>query len=235
VVFSRAQAAALLPDMGIVRQSLGGGTLVGLQYALISAASLALMGLVNRYGSATAAAYGVAVTIWSYIQMPIQSVAGAASAIAAQSVGASEHGRVRRIAWVACAANFALTGVTIVICYALNERLVNLFLPGQSKASAIAIQINSTVLWSFLLLAITMVLFGVLRAANDMAVPFAIILVSHIIVRVPFAYLLAPEYGPAAIWWSYPVGLAVALLITLAYVTWRPPWAPKQPSPDAGS
>jgi Na+-driven multidrug efflux pump len=203
---------------------LGGGTLVGLQYGLIAAASLSLMGLVNRYGSETAAAYGVAATIWSYVQLPIQSVAGSASSIAAQCVGASAWKRVRKLTFVACGANLALASAAIALCYAFNAQLVGLFLPGEAKAVAIAEQINQTVLWAFLMLAITVVLFGVLRSVNDMAVPFAVVLVSHGLVRVPFAYLLAPKFGTAAIWWSYPVGLGVALLMTLGYVALYPPW-----------
>jgi Na+-driven multidrug efflux pump len=74
------------------------------------------------------------------------------------------------------------------------------------------------------MLAVTTVLFGVLRAVDDMAIPFAVVLVSHGLVRIPFAYLLAPKFGEAAIWWSYPVGLGVALAMTLLYVAMFPPW-----------
>jgi putative MATE family efflux protein len=219
-----ADRAAFRPNPFIVRQSLGGGALVGLQYGLIALASLSLMGLVNRYGSQTAAAYGVAVTIWSFVQMPIQSVAGAASSIAAQSAGAAAWTRVRKVTLVACGANLALTAGMIVLTYVLNPFLVKLFLPGQAAAATIAMEINETVLWGFLLMAVTMVLFGILRAVGDMAVPFAVVLISHGLVRVPFAYLLEPHFGAPAIWWSYPVGLGVALAMILIYVAAYPPW-----------
>ena len=212
------------PDMGVVRWCLGAGTLVGLQFTLITGASLALMGLVNRYGTDASAAYGVAATIWSYVQLPSQAVATAAAVVVAHAVGAQAWPRVREVTLTGSGLNLALTAVTVAACYLLSEPLAELFLPGETAAVALVVEINRVVLWGFLMFAVTMVLFGVLRAVNDVGVPFAVILVSHIGVRVPFAYLLAPTYGLAAVWWSYPAGLGAALLLTVIYFGRRPPW-----------
>lgn len=216
------------PDTAIIGWCMRAGSLVGLQFTLITGASLALMGLVNRYGTEASAAYGVAVTIWSYVQLPSQAVATAAAVVAAHAVGAQAWPRVREVTFTGIGLNLGLTALTVAGCYGLSEPLGSVFLPGEPDALALVVVINRVVLWAFLMFAVTMVLFGVLRAVNDFSVPFVVILVSHIGVRVPFAYLLAPTYGLAAVWWSYPAGLGAALVLTIIYFGRRAPWRRKR-------
>src|SRR5690606_37143546 len=39
-------------------------------------------------------------------------------------------------------------------------------------------------------------------------------------IRVPFAELLRPSLGVDAVWWSFPVSAAAAMLMSLAYYRW---------------
>src|SRR6185312_9920222 len=36
--------------------------------------------------------------------------------------------------------------------------------------------------------------------------PLIILVISMLVIRVPFAYFMIPHYGPDAIWWSFPLG-----------------------------
>ncbi len=40
------------------------------------------------------------------------------------------------------------------------------------------------------------------------------------VVRVPFAWLLRDHYGADAVWWSFPLGSLVAVLLAAAYYRW---------------
>ena len=53
-----------------------------------------MMSMINAYGARTAASYGVAVQLWTYIQMPAMAIGAAASSMAAQNVGAGKWDRV---------------------------------------------------------------------------------------------------------------------------------------------
>lgn len=72
-------------------------------------------------------------------------------------------------------------------------------LPGDSGAIEVAVHINNVAAWSF-------VLFGVVRATGAVLLPLAILCVSLLVVRVPFAWGLQERWGAEAIWWSFPLG-----------------------------
>src|SRR6185312_14283775 len=90
----------LIPKLGILKTIVVKGFPMGLQMVVISLSALALIGIVNREGVATTAAFGVAMQLWTYLQMPAMALAAAASAMAAQNIGAGKWERVSRIARV---------------------------------------------------------------------------------------------------------------------------------------
>jgi Na+-driven multidrug efflux pump len=49
---------------------------------------IAMISLVNNYGSRTTAAYGACFQLWNYIQMPAFAVGSSVSSMVAQNVGA---------------------------------------------------------------------------------------------------------------------------------------------------
>ena len=59
--------------------------------------ALAMVGLVNRNGIDTVAAYGIVQQLWGYVQMPAMAIGAAVSAMAAQNIGAGRWDRVARI------------------------------------------------------------------------------------------------------------------------------------------
>ena len=70
---------------------------MGIQMIVISMSALALIGIVNREGVDTAAAFGVAMQLWTYVQMPAMALGAAVSAMTAQNIGAGLWHRVNAI------------------------------------------------------------------------------------------------------------------------------------------
>jgi putative MATE family efflux protein len=205
------------PQPAILRAIVGKGVPMGLQMVVISLAALVMMGLVNGYGVRTAAAYGVAAQLWTYIQMPALAIGAAVSSMAAQNVGAGRWDRVGRITRAGVLFNFALTGGLVTILYLADRVALGLFLPSDSGAIEIAAHINLVAGWSFVLFGITIVLFGVVRATGAVTPPLVILFVSMLVVRVPFAYALQGALGADAIWWSFPLGSAVSTTLAVLY------------------
>ena len=193
------------------------GVPMGLQIIVISMAALAMMGLVNGYGVETAAAYGVATQLWTYVQMPALAIGAAASSMAAQNVGAGKWDRVGRIAAAGVGFNLAMTGTLVVLLYFVDRAALGLFLTSDSGAVATAIHINNIASWSFVLFGVTIVLFGVVRATGAVMPPLVILCISLIAIRLPFAASLQRELGADAIWWSFPLGSAVSVTLAIAY------------------
>src|SRR5690606_36497952 len=84
----RRDMALFLPDWTIVRTLVVKGVPMGLQMVLISLAMISMVSMVNGYGTATAAAFGASMQLWTYVQMPAMAIGAACSSMAAQNVGA---------------------------------------------------------------------------------------------------------------------------------------------------
>jgi putative MATE family efflux protein len=210
----------LKPDGALLSTIVGKGLPMGAQMLVISSSALVMMSLINAQGLETAAAYGVAVQIWTYLQMPAMAIGMAASSMAAQNIGAGKWDRVERSALSGVLINVALTGSLLVLIYLIDPLIAGLFLPNQPAAVGIAEHINTIAGWSFVLFGVTFVLFGVVRATGAVMPPLIILFISLFCVRIAFAELLEPVWGADAIWWSFPVSMTVSMTLAIAYYRW---------------
>lgn len=207
----------LLPDGALIRTILTKGFPMALQMMVVSVSALTMIGLVNRQGLATTAAYGVASQLWTYIQMPAMAIGAAVSAMAAQNIGAGRWDRVGLITRWGLFYNVVLTGA-LVVAVALADRFaLSLFLAAGSPSIAIAQHINLIVSWGFILFGATMVLFGVVRANGAVVAPLVILGIALFAIRLGGAFALEPLLGPDAIWWSFPLGSAASLAMASWY------------------
>lgn len=217
---SRHERALFRPDWTIVRALVLKGVPMGAQMVVISLAMIAMMTMVNRHGTATTAAYGAVMQLWTYVQMPAMAIGAACSSMAAQNVGAGLWPRVNGVARAGVGFNFLLTGTLIALLIALDRWTLAIFLPEGSASLEIARHINRIGVWSFLFFGVTFVLFGVVRATGAVIAPLLMLGLALWGVRVPFANALQPALGADAIWWSFPASALVAMLLALAYYRW---------------
>lgn len=209
----------LRPDRVLLGSLVRKGVPMGLQMIVMSGSAVMMIGLVNRFGSHTTAAFGAAMQLWNYIQMPALAVGMAVSSMAAQNVGAGLWQRVDRVAVVGVGFGLALTGALVLVMYFFAGHALGLFLPADGVALQIGVHINGIAVWAFLFFAITMILMGVVRSTGAVIPPLLILLFAFWVVRIPFAYALIDGW-PDALWWSYPLGSVVAMLLAIAYYRW---------------
>lgn len=231
----------LIPDTAILRALVTKGLPMGLQMLVISSSALVMISLVNSYGSQVTAGFGVTSQLWTYVQMPALALGASVSSMAAQNIGAGRWDRVSRIATIGVGYNFLLTGALVGLLYLFDHAALGLFLPKEGAAMTVARHINDIVAWSFILFGVTMVLFGVVRSTGAVMAPLATLFIAIWLVRLPFATWLAPVYGADAIWWSFPLGSVVLIVLTLAYYRyggWRDAHMltpqPRGQAPDTG-
>lgn len=210
----------LRPDPAILKVMFVKGIPIGLQMVVMSVSALTMIGLVNRVGAVTVAAYGIAQQLWTYIQMPALAVGAAVSAMVAQNIGAGRWERVSRIAVVGIGANIVMTGSVVLALALVDRALLGLFLPGSSPALAIAAHINTLASWSFLLFGVTIVLFATVRANGAVFAPLIVLGIALFPVRLGFAAWALPRYGTDALWISFPIGSVASLLMALGYYRW---------------
>jgi Na+-driven multidrug efflux pump len=176
-----------------------------------------MISLVNRFGSQTTAAFGAAMQLWNYVMMPALAVGMAASAMAAQNVGAKRFDRVERVAATGVGFNLLMTGGLVTLIYLFNRGALGLFLPAEGDAIVVAQHINAIVLWSFMLIGIAMVLGGVVRATGAAVPPLVVLFLALFVVRIPFAFLMSGRWHAEAVWWSFPLGSGAAALFMWLY------------------
>ncbi|MFC0588498.1 MATE family efflux transporter [Novosphingobium aquiterrae] len=214
----------LIPAREELRFIVGKGLPMGAQMLVISGAGLIFIGLVNREGLMTAAAYGALLQIWNYIQMPSLAMGAAVSAMVAQHIGARREDRVDRIGIDGAVVNLMMTGALIALLLAFDTAALKLFLGSESPSIVLARHIQWLSIWSYLPFGVTIVLFGTLRAYGVVLTPILVLLAAMYAVRLGFYWLAYPALGSDALWLSFSVGSLASMALALwAYThgAWR--------------
>jgi putative MATE family efflux protein len=207
----------ILPDRQLLGTIIAKGVPMGLQMIVISVSALAMIGLVNRQGTTTTAAYGATNQLWTYIQMPAMAVGAAVSAMVAQNIGAGRWDRVDRVTGAGLWMNVAMTGGLLGVVTLVDRHILWLFLSSDTEAIGIAVRQNLIAGWSFILFGVSLVLSATVRANGAAVGPLVILAIAMFPVRFGFAYALEPVWGADAIWWSFPLGSLAAMLMTIGF------------------
>jgi putative MATE family efflux protein len=209
--------AYLRPDPALLKTILLKGLPMGLQMIVISGSALALVGLVNREGIDTTAAFGVAMQLWTYVQMPAMALGAAVSAMCAQNIGAGRWDRVSAITRSGVMFALLITGGLIAILMIADRPALALFLGGESPALPIARHIHLLATWSFLLFSVTLVLFGTVRANGAVIGPLIILAIGLFPVRLGFALLAYSRLGADALWLSFPISSFANMVLAIGF------------------
>jgi putative MATE family efflux protein len=207
----------LLPDPAILKTIVAKGLPMGIQMIVISFSALALVGLVNREGVDTTAAFGVAMQLWTYVQMPAMALGAAVSAMTAQNIGADRWDRVNAITRSGVVYVLLITGALIVILTLADKAVLALFMGSDSAALPIARHIHLLATWNFLLFGVTMVMIGTVRANGAVWGPLVILAIGLVPVRFGWIFATYPALGADAIWWSFPVSSFVNVSLAVAF------------------
>ncbi|HXN80042.1 MAG TPA: MATE family efflux transporter, partial [Steroidobacteraceae bacterium] len=114
------ELALLKVDWSVVATLVRKGVPMSAQMLVLSLSGVLMITLVNRFGVDTTAAFGAALQIWNYIQMPAFAVGMGMSAMTAQNVGAGKWDRVTRIARVGVLYSVLLTGSIVLLIELLD-------------------------------------------------------------------------------------------------------------------
>jgi putative MATE family efflux protein len=217
LVLHKEELRHLRVDWTIVGTLIRKGIPMCAQMLVLSLSGVLMIALVNNFGVDTTAAFGAALQLWNYIQMPAFAVGMTVSAMAAQNVGARKWDRVNAIARVGVLCSVTLTGSVVLLIELLDRHAFELFLPAGSEALRQASHLNHVVTWSFVFFGVSMVLFGVVRATGAVMAPLFILTLALLLVRFPLAEAFISRFQIDAVWWSFPVSSALAAALAVLY------------------
>jgi Na+-driven multidrug efflux pump len=207
----------LRPDARFLKPIARMGLPMGLSMIIMSGSAVVMIGLVNREGVNTTAAFGVMNQLWSYVQMPAVAVGSAVSAMVAQNIGANKWDRVGRVVWSGIGINLLLAGVLILLMTVFATPLLGLFLPMGSPAIDIAIHINHVIGWTFVLMGVSVVVTFAVRANGAVLAPLLILIFSAVLVRFSIGFGLHDRFGADAIWGSFVATAITSCILSIGY------------------
>ena len=145
------------------------------------------------------------------------ALGAAVSAMAAQNIGAGRWDRVGTITRSGVIQALLTTGVLVVLLAVADRPALALFLGGDSPALPIARHIQLLATWSFLLMGVTMVVFGTVRANGAVLGPLIILAIGLVPVRLGFALGAYPWLKADALWLSFPVSSLANIAMAIAF------------------
>jgi len=216
-------------DRKIAKQSLRIGLPTGLQHTFVALGMMALMGIVNGFGTDVVAAFTAAGRLDSLAIIPSMVFSTALSTFVGQNIGAGKIDRVKRGLQRTMLMASATAIVITVLIIIFKLPLMRLFTTDQAVITIGGDYL--TIVTSFYMLFTGMFIYsGVMRGAGDTIIPMFITLFSLWVIRIPTALFLSQEtvhlfglsikgagMGEAGIWWSIPGGWGFGMVLSFIY------------------
>jgi putative MATE family efflux protein len=203
-------------DKTIFMQSIRIGLPTGFQQTFVSLGMLALLRIVNDYGTDTVAAYSVAGRIDGLAALPAMNFGAALSSYTGQNIGAGKIKRVKEGLVATLNLSTITAGVTSLLVMIFRYQLMALFTNDQ-EVIAIGGRYLLIVGGFYIMFSSMFVIGGVMRGAGDTLIPMFITLFSLWIIRIPIAWILSRRIGVDGIWWAIPIAWFFGMAFSYVY------------------
>jgi putative MATE family efflux protein len=203
-------------DKEIFRQSLNIGLPTGIQQTLVAMGALALMGIVNKFGTNVIAGFSVASRLDSLAMIPAMSFSQALSTFVGQNIGANKPERIKAGLIATVKMSGIVTIVTTLFIVIAGHIIMSLF-TNDEEVIRLGDQYLTIVSSFYILFTLMFIYNGVMRGAGDTLIPMFFSLLSLWIIRIPMAWFLSGKIGAAGIWWAIPAGWMIGLILSFSY------------------
>ena len=206
----------MLFDWKLFKESLKIGLPTSVQQCAIALGLIALLGIVNSFGTNTLTAYGAAGKIDTIITQAILTLSGALAAFCGQNIGAGRLDRVKKGVQFTMYTNIALGLLTFAAVYLFGNEMMRIFTK-DIDVVAIGKEYLLIIGGFFIVHGALNVYNGALRGAGDTLFPMITSLVCLWLIRIPLAYYLSSWLGRNGIWWAIGISITIGLIVTYVY------------------
>lgn len=206
----------MLFDWKLFKESLKIGLPTSVQQCAIALGLIALLGIVNNFGTNTLTAYGAAGKIDTIITQAILTLSGALAAFCGQNIGAGRLDRVKKGVQFTMYTNIALGLLTFAAVYLFGNEMMRIFTK-DIDVVAIGKEYLLIIGGFFIVHGALNVYNGALRGAGDTLFPMITSLVCLWLIRIPLAYYLSSWLGRNGIWWAIGISITIGLIVTFVY------------------
>lgn len=188
-----------------------------LQQTLVAVATVAVIGLVNKFGSDSIAAYGITMRVDLLAMMPGSTIGMAVSTLAGQNIGARRFDRVRKVFWNGLFLSCGMTLAASLAAFIIPGFLMRLFVK-DPEVIAIGTLYLRILAAGYLFFAVTYVSNGIINGSGNTFATTMFSLISLWVIRIPLAAWLSKLTGRVeAIWVSILISFAILTVISLVY------------------
>ena len=203
---------ASLPE--VMRFSLA----ASIQQSVMNFGILMIQGLVNSFGTSVMAAFAAAVKIDSFAYMPAQEFSNSFSIFTSQNSGAGDKKRVREGVRTSVKLSISFCLVVSVLIFNFAKYLMMIFVhPEETEIIRIGVEYLRIEGSFYCGIGLLFLFYAYYRGIGkpEMSVVLTVISLGT---RVALSYALAPMLGVRVIWWSIPIGWALADLTGGVYM-----------------
>lgn len=206
----------MLFDWKLFKESLKIGLPTSVQQCAIALGLIALLGIVNSFGTNTLTAYGAAGKIDTIITQAVLTLSGALAAFCGQNIGAGRLDRVKKGVQFTMYTNIALGLLTFAAVYLFGNEMMRIFTK-DIDVVAIGKEYLLIIGGFFIVHGALNVYNGALKGAGDTLFPMITSLVCLWLIRIPLAYYLSSWLGRNGIWWAIGISITIGLIVTFVY------------------
>lgn len=206
------------------------GLPAAVQSVITAFSNVFVQSYINYFGSSCMAGWSSYNKLDSFIMLPMQSMAMAATTFVSQNMGARQEERATRGTRTAVLMSVGVTFFIAVFLYVFAEPSVRLF-SNDSSVIAFGVLFLQTNVFFLLFNCINHVLAGALRGRGDSRGPMIIMLTSFVAIRQVYLFILTRYIANVPKWvgFGYPVGWGACCIIELTYYYLR--WKRNKPTP----
>lgn len=200
----------------IFSQSLKIGIPSGLQQSFVALGIVALIRIVNDFGTDAMAAFTIAARIDAFAAMPAMILSSALTSFVGQNIGARRFDRIKNgFRETMIMSTFVAVFISVVFVV-FRYQIVSLFNQDPNVVE-IASRYLMIVGFFYVIFSYMFVSMSVMRGAGDAITPMLITLVALWLGRVPISYLLSRIYDTDGIWWGIPIAWCIGFILSLIF------------------
>ena len=215
----RIQPRYLKPKPAMLKEIGQFSFLTSVQQSVMNLGILMVQGLVNSFGTVIMAAFAAAVKIDSFAYMPAQEFGNAFSTFVAQNYGAGKSERIRKGIKTAVVLSVGFCLVISLLVFIFAGPLMTIFVdPAETEILEAGVEYLRIEGAFYCGIGCLFLLYGLYRAIKRPGMSVVLTIFS-LGTRVVLAYVLSgiDFIGVTGIWWSVPIGWALADLVGFVY------------------
>ncbi len=208
-------------DKGLIRRIIEIGLPAGIQMVLTAFSNVFVQSYINFFGSACMAGWGCYNKLDSFIMLPMQSMAMAATTFVSQNIGAKKVDRANRGTVATLMLTLFVTGAIAVMIVVFAGPAVRLFTQDENVVAFGILFIHTNTIF-LVFNCVNHVLAGALRGRGDSRGPMIIMLISFVLIRQIYLFVVTRFImnTPKVVGFGYPLGWMACCLIEAVYA-WR--------------